>query len=214
MTTEAQTEVVMGGPELPDPVQQPASVVTPKRPRIRGFACPSCVGVRLFVYRTRRPCAGKVLRYRMCSSCGHRQTTEEKFGHVLPAPKTREQIEQARLEREGQRLLAIAQRKKAREKARDERREQARLVREQILRDRREEREALRALVKERRHEERDAARQRGKRVREMKARGLNLPEIARVLNVQLRTVRGDLSAIGRKLKAIAAATSSPSPAA
>lgn len=45
----------------------------------KGFACANCRGVRLFVYRTRRPCAGLVVRYRECSACGARVVTEERI---------------------------------------------------------------------------------------------------------------------------------------
>ena len=47
-------------------------------PRVCGFACPQCRGVRLFVYRTRRPCPGLVVRYRKCTACGHRIVTDER----------------------------------------------------------------------------------------------------------------------------------------
>jgi transcriptional regulator NrdR family protein len=52
----------------------------------RGFVCPDC-RVRLYVYYTSRPCAGRVVRYRQCPECGYRHTTEEHFGHVLKPKK-------------------------------------------------------------------------------------------------------------------------------
>lgn len=54
------------------------------KPAPKGFSCPSCAGVRLCVYRTRRPCPGLVVRYRECSACGLRVVTEER---VRPAKK-------------------------------------------------------------------------------------------------------------------------------
>lgn len=51
---------------------------------VRGFACPECSGVRLFVYRTRRPARGLVVRYRECAACGFRVVTEER---ARPAEK-------------------------------------------------------------------------------------------------------------------------------
>ena len=57
---------------------------TPPAPSVKGFTCPDCRGVRLFVYRTRRPAAGRIVRYRQCSACGFRLVTEER---VRPAPK-------------------------------------------------------------------------------------------------------------------------------
>lgn len=49
----------------------------PRRPP-RGFLCPQCAGVRLVVYRTRRPARGLVVRYRECPTCGFRAVTEER----------------------------------------------------------------------------------------------------------------------------------------
>jgi hypothetical protein len=51
--------------------------------RIRGIFCPTCRGVRLVVYRTRRPRMGLVRRYRECSACGLRLVTEEQAGRVI-----------------------------------------------------------------------------------------------------------------------------------
>ncbi len=51
--------------------------------KVRGLTCPHCPGARLYVYRARRPCAGKVVRYRHCRLCGHRETSTETRGHVL-----------------------------------------------------------------------------------------------------------------------------------
>jgi hypothetical protein len=71
-------------PLTPATTQAQAAAEKPRGLRLRGFTCPHCRGVRLFVYRTRRPCAGKIVRYRQCSVCGFRTTTEEKLGHALP----------------------------------------------------------------------------------------------------------------------------------
>lgn len=61
---------------------------TPAPLKIRGITCPNCVGSRLDVYKTRRPCNGKVVRYRKCSACGYRCSTEERKLRVLEVPKT------------------------------------------------------------------------------------------------------------------------------
>lgn len=71
-------------PAAPIASAAPALAPGEKPVRVRGFACPTCRGVRLFVYRTRRPMAGRVVRYRKCSWCGYRTTTEERLGHSLP----------------------------------------------------------------------------------------------------------------------------------
>lgn len=52
--------------------------------RIRGFTCPFCPGVALRVYKSRRPCAGVVIRYRRCPDCAYRKTTRETSGKDLP----------------------------------------------------------------------------------------------------------------------------------
>lgn len=46
--------------------------------RVRGITCPHCVKSRLLVLSTKRPMRGLVVRYRMCSVCGHRVYTEER----------------------------------------------------------------------------------------------------------------------------------------
>lgn len=55
----------------------------------RGFACPTCHGHRLQVYRTRKPRNGLVARYRKCSACGNRVVTEERLRAAKsPPPKS------------------------------------------------------------------------------------------------------------------------------
>jgi Zn ribbon nucleic-acid-binding protein len=54
---------------------------------LTGFTCPQCRGHRLAVYRTRRPCPGRVVRYRECSACGYREVGKESKSHVLPKRK-------------------------------------------------------------------------------------------------------------------------------
>jgi transcriptional regulator NrdR family protein len=49
----------------------------PKAGRPKGFRCPSCLGHRLCVYKTRHVCPGKTVRYYKCSACGGTVTTEE-----------------------------------------------------------------------------------------------------------------------------------------
>jgi len=44
----------------------------------KGFACPNCVGVRLFVTATKRPKRGLIVRYRKCTSCGFSVVTDER----------------------------------------------------------------------------------------------------------------------------------------
>lgn len=51
---------------------------TRPRPYVRGFACPTCVGVRLFVCETKRPMTGLIVRYRKCGVCGFKVVTEER----------------------------------------------------------------------------------------------------------------------------------------
>lgn len=50
----------------------------------RGIVCRACRGVPLKVYRTRRPAAGLVVRYRVCPACGYRCATEERPARDLP----------------------------------------------------------------------------------------------------------------------------------
>ncbi|HEY1186928.1 MAG TPA: hypothetical protein VGE74_04690 [Gemmata sp.] len=59
----------------------------PTDPKPRGFVCPECVGVRLAVYRTRRPRRGLIVRYRECSACGYREATEEQCARILKPKK-------------------------------------------------------------------------------------------------------------------------------
>lgn len=59
----------------------------PKAEKPRGFTCPDCRGVRLFVYRTQSPAKGRVVRYRACSACGYRVATEERVARVLNRKK-------------------------------------------------------------------------------------------------------------------------------
>jgi len=207
-TVPASEQLPTAAAQVPQPV--PAALPKPKR--LRGFTCPNCRGVRLFVYRTRRPCAGKVVRYRQCSTCTYRTTTEEKFGHVLPASLSPEEIEQARRERVERQELAKAERKEQRERQREQARlecekksEQARRERQQ---KRQQEREQIRRAVEELNQAKRDTVRQRRKRVREMGERGLTTTEIARVLRVTENVVAYDRTVIRREL---AATSSSPS---
>ncbi len=53
----------------------------------KGFPCPECVGVRLFVYRTETPRRGLIVRYRKCSACGFSEVTEERSRAVKARPK-------------------------------------------------------------------------------------------------------------------------------
>lgn len=48
------------------------------KPTVKGFSCPDCRGVRLFVRETTRPMPGLIRRYRECTACGYRVTTEER----------------------------------------------------------------------------------------------------------------------------------------
>lgn len=53
---------------------------TPKPPRNpKGIYCPSCRGVRFTVVTTRRPCPGLTVRYRRCTACGTKITTEDRI---------------------------------------------------------------------------------------------------------------------------------------
>lgn len=56
--------------------------VKPK-PTAKGFSCPSCRGHRLHTTHTTRPIIGMIRRYRKCSACGHRITTEERVVKVV-----------------------------------------------------------------------------------------------------------------------------------
>lgn len=71
-------------PAAPPPAKPPRGL------KLRGFTCPHCPGARLFVYKSRRPCAGRVVRYRKCPSCPFRTTTEERAGRVLPPVPARD----------------------------------------------------------------------------------------------------------------------------
>lgn len=44
----------------------------------KGFTCPSCKGVRLSVGKVYKPSSGLIVRYRVCTACGHREVTEER----------------------------------------------------------------------------------------------------------------------------------------
>lgn len=52
---------------------------------VKGFACPTCRGHRLYVVQSRRPAPGLVVRYRECSVCGHREVTEERVSRARKA---------------------------------------------------------------------------------------------------------------------------------
>lgn len=70
---------------LPEvPAELPAKPKPAKPVKVRGMTCPDCTGVRLFVYKTTRPRAGCIRRYRSCAACGYRETGEERRGRVLP----------------------------------------------------------------------------------------------------------------------------------
>ncbi|WP_439628803.1 NrdR family transcriptional regulator [Gemmata sp.] len=43
----------------------------------KGLYCPNCRGVRLTVSSSKKPAPGVKVRYRKCSTCGHRFTTRE-----------------------------------------------------------------------------------------------------------------------------------------
>lgn len=47
-------------------------------PSAKGFSCPNCVGVRLFVTHTRRPKKGLIVRHRKCTACGLSVVTDER----------------------------------------------------------------------------------------------------------------------------------------
>ncbi len=49
-----------------------------RHPYLKGFPCPTCVGVRLHVVATTRRIRGLIVRYRKCSVCGHKVKTEER----------------------------------------------------------------------------------------------------------------------------------------
>lgn len=51
----------------------------------KGIYCPSCRGVRLAVYCTKRPCPGIRIRYRRCSACNTRVKTKEVVIAFVPA---------------------------------------------------------------------------------------------------------------------------------
>jgi hypothetical protein len=51
----------------------------------KGLSCPSCRGVRLHTYVTRRVCPGLVVRYRQCVACGTGLRTEERVATVFRA---------------------------------------------------------------------------------------------------------------------------------
>lgn len=57
------------------------ATVEPAAPSARGIVCARCRG-RLSVYCVRKPCAGKVVRYRECEACGYRCVTVEKISHT------------------------------------------------------------------------------------------------------------------------------------
>jgi hypothetical protein len=54
----------------------------PPRPARRGIFCPC--GGRTEVYSVHRPCAGLVIRYRLCLVCRGRVTTREAVLHARP----------------------------------------------------------------------------------------------------------------------------------
>ncbi|AMV23770.1 hypothetical protein VT84_05115 [Gemmata sp. SH-PL17] len=54
-------------------------------PRPRGLSCARCRG-SLQVYRTTKPTADLVVRYRRCKTCGTRTVSEERMIRTLPGP--------------------------------------------------------------------------------------------------------------------------------
>ena len=60
------------------------SLARAKPKKLVGFTCPDCPREKLRVYKTRRPLAGRVVRYRKCVACGYRITTVEHLGLILP----------------------------------------------------------------------------------------------------------------------------------
>ncbi|VTU02447.1 : Ogr_Delta [Gemmataceae bacterium] len=46
-------------------------------PNPKGLYCPNCRGVRLTVSSSKKPAPGIKVRYRRCSTCGHRFSTRE-----------------------------------------------------------------------------------------------------------------------------------------
>lgn len=78
-------------PAAPSPIAGDRVTQAPKptrkkakpKPTTKGFSCPDCRGVRLHTTHTTRPIVGMVRRYRKCSACGLRITTEERIAKAV-----------------------------------------------------------------------------------------------------------------------------------